>query len=245
MKKLALTSVCTLALASAALAQGTIQWNIIPTDYTAQTNSQTYSPLLGGGSTGSGAVGGTFGSSATGGGAFYVELLYQAYSGNGGVAGSGNVAQPTTLAQLAAWTDSGYGATNNPASAGKTITINSSSQAIVPWNPGTTDSLMLVEWSANLGTTFAAALATLESPTSLSSLVGQAFIGTSTTGYITPNAVGTSGAPIFSGTQGNSANGIPINGINTQLYLVPVPEPSTIAMAAFGGLSLLALRRKK
>jgi len=102
MKKLVLTSICTLAVAAGALAQGTITWSINNFDYTAQTNSTQYSPLFGGGATGSGAIGSTFGGGVSGGPGFYVELLYQAYSGNGStVAGGGTVASPQTLAQLA------------------------------------------------------------------------------------------------------------------------------------------------
>jgi len=244
MKKLVLTTLATLAVAGSAMAQGTITWSINSFDYSAQTNSTQFSPLFGGGLTGSGAQGaaGGLGAYSSGAANFYVELLYQAYSGNGGAAGSGNVAQPTTLSQLAGWSDSGLGGTNSPTAAGKANTIGANNQAAVSWSPGTTDSIMLVEWSANLGSTFAAALAALQTP---SSITGQAFIGTSTTGYITPNAPGVNGPAIFSGNQGNTASGIPIFSLNSQLYLVPVPEPSTIAMAAFGGLSLLALRRKK
>jgi len=246
MKKLVLTTLAALAVAGSAMAQGTVTWSINNFDYTAQTNSTQYSPLFGGGPTGSGAIGNTLGNTTLGNGSgFYVELLYQAYSGNGGASGSGNVAQPSTLSQLAGWSDSGLGGTNSPTSAGKAAAVASNVQAPVPWANGTTDSIMVVEWSANLGTTFANALATMESPSALAALGSSAFFGETPTGYLNPNASGVNGPTIFNNSAANTANGIEIFSLNTQLYLVPVPEPSTIAMAAFGGLSLLALRRKK
>lgn len=242
MKKLVLTSICTVAVAAGALAQGTVNWSINPGDYSAQTNTQTYSPLTGGGSTGGGAIGRPLGGSGTGTGAYYIELLTEAYTGNGGtVAGGGTVAQPTTFAQLAGWSDTGLGGTNSPTS-GAGVTIGGSTQAIAAnWAGGTTQSVMVVEWSANLGTTFANALATMEA----GSWTGNAFFGESNTGYLL-SGTGNPGVTPFAGSQGNITAGIPIFSQNTQLYLLaPVPEPSTIAMAAFGGLSLLALRRKK
>jgi hypothetical protein len=234
MKKLVLTSVCTLAVAGAALAQGTVSWSGPSfSAYTTQTNSQTFSPLFGGGSTGSGAVGLTAPTSA--GGAFYFELLYTAYNGSGGSL----TAQPSTLSQLASWTDSGLEGTQGTVAGRNSVSVANAAQ-VVNWANGTTDSVMLVEWSANLGTTWANALAALTAD-----VTPNAFVGLSQTGFINPSTSTTAGATLF-GSSPNGVNGQPIgNSTLTQLYLVPVPEPSTIAMAAFGGLSLLALRRKK
>jgi hypothetical protein len=242
MKKLVLTSVCTLAVAGAALAQGTVNWSGPSFSYyTTQTNSQTYSPLFGGGSTGSGAVGVTAPTSA--GGSFYFELLYTAYSGSGnGFAGV--AASPSTLTQLATWSDSGLGGTQGTVGGRNSVSTANGAQ-VIQWPQGTTDSVMLVEWSGNLGTTWATALATLQSSSALQALLGQnVFFGESNTGYINPSTSTTSGATLF-GNASQGTAGTPILSLSTQLYLVPVPEPSTIAMAAFGGLSLLALRRKK
>jgi len=242
MKKLVLTSVCTLAVAGAAFAQGTVSWTGPSfTSYTTQTNSQTYSPLFGGGSA---PAGGTIGSTANVAGSYYFELLYTAYSGAGNGAAS-LTAQPSTLAQLAGWTDSGLGGANTT-SFGRNGVATANAAQVVPWANGTTDSVMLVEWSANLGTTWSAALAVLSTPAQLAALAGQnVFLGLSQTGYINPSTSTTAGATLFNNSPQGAA-GTPIgNSLSTQLYLVPVPEPSTIAMAAFGGLSLLALRRKK
>src|SRR6185369_10257356 len=76
MKKLVLTSVCVLAVAGGAMAQGLINWNTAPgANITTQTNSTAYSPFFGGLSTGSGAVGFTAGASVNG-VAYYYTLLY-------------------------------------------------------------------------------------------------------------------------------------------------------------------------
>ena len=240
MKKLVLTSVCALATAGAAFAQGIVNWNIISfSSMTAQTNSTTRSSFTGGGSAVGGSVGaaGVSGVSSVSGANFYYELLYSAYSGT-------QAAVPTTLAALGTWSDAGLGATNNPTSAGRLAVINPNAGAQVPWSPGTTDSIMMAGWSANLGTTWAAVIATLNSPSLLGAVVGQAFFGLSNTGYITTLSTSTSpGASVF-GTAA-TAQGLPIQSLLTQLYLVsPVPEPATLALVALGGAALL-FRRKK
>ncbi len=237
MKKLVITSVCAVAMTGAVFAQGNINWTgPSAAAMTAQTNSTTYSPLFGGGSTGSGAVGSTLGSAALGTG-FYYELLYTTFSGV-------QATQPSSLSALGTWSDTGLSATNNTVTAGRLVDVAPNAGAQVSWSPGTTNSIMLVGWSANLGTTWSAALATLNSSSALASVVGNAFFGESTTGYITPLSTSTSpGASVFGSAA--TANGLPIFSLNTQLYLVPVPEPGTIALATLGGLSMLALRRRK
>jgi len=242
MKKLVLTSICTLAVAAGALAQGTVNWSINIGDFTYQTNSTQYSPLFGAGSTGGGAIGGA------GTGLYYFELLSQAYTGNGGTVGGGGLAaQPATVSQLAGWSDTGLGGTNNVAN-GRAVTVGGSSQATPNgWVAGATNSIMIVGWSANLGSTYAAALATLQlGQAGIAAATGgnNAFFGESAVGYIQAGS-GNPGPTIFAANQNNTASGVPIFSPSTQLYLLPVPEPSTIAMAAFGGLSLLALRRRK
>jgi hypothetical protein len=241
MKKLVLTSVCAALVSGAAFAQGNVNWgSISPVGFTAETNSTVYSSVVGvgnGASTGGGSVGVTTTASA---GAFYYELLY--------TAGGSQAATPTTLAALeTTWGDTGLKAQNSVSSAGKAIPSVANSGAQVPWSTGTTDSIVLVGWSANLGTTWAAAEATLNSPTLLAAVqaVGPAFFGVSSTGYTSTASTSTSpGATVI----GNAATiyGSPIDSLLTPLYEVsPVPEPTTLALGAMGALSLLALRRKK
>jgi hypothetical protein len=229
MKKLVLTSVFSVALAGLALAQGNVNWTGPSFSYfTAQTNSTTY---FGGGSTGSGAVGST----ATTALGFYYELLdsstYQA-------------PKPTSISALSSWADTGLGATNSVTSAGRASVTVVNQGAQVSWSPGTTNSIIMVGWSANLGTTWSAALATLNSQSLLSAVVGNAFFGSSNVGYITTSSTVTvPGASVFGSA--NTVQGTPINSTLTQLYIVPVPEPSTLALAALSGASLLLFRRRK
>jgi len=234
MKKLVLTTACALAVTGAAFAQGTVSFSTIsPAAMTAQTNSTTYSPLFGGGSTGSGAVGAT-GTAYAG---FYYELLYTTYSGSG--------ALPTipNLTSLLAWNDTGLGATN-ASSAGHLVPIAGSTDATVPWAAGTTDSIVLVGWSADLGTTWGVVSNELAHSSYAAVLAGQqGFFGVSTTGFIAagganPGATVFNNAPVV-------GTGTPIFSVNTPLFLLPVPEPTTLALAGLGGLSLLLFRRQR
>lgn len=232
MKKLALTSICALALAGAAFAQGNVNWGGISFAYMTGVTNTGISPLFGG--TGSGGVSG---STSTGADAFYYELLYTGYSGS--------QATITSLSSLLSWSDSGLTATNATASAGRLVPVNGSVAAQVPWNAGTTDSIVLVGWSANLGSTWSTVSNELATGTFTSVLDGQTgFFGVSATGYISPYTTSTSpGATLF----GNAATtqGLPIDSPGTELYALPVPEPTTMALAGLGSLSLFLFRRRK
>jgi len=240
MKKLVLTTVCALAVTGPAFAQGNVAWNLItPAAMTADTNSTAYSPLMGGGS----AVGGAVGLTGTAYAGFDYELLYTTYSGT--------QATITTLASLLAWNDTGLSATN-ASSAGHLVPVAGTTAAQVPWSPGTTDSIVLVGWSADLGASWAsvsnilaAAAAGNNAPLQAQLAGNQGFLGISTTGFTTTFATSVNpGASLF-GTAPIANQGTPIFSLNTPLYLVPVPEPTTLALAGLGGLSLLLFRRQR
>jgi hypothetical protein len=238
MKKLVLTTVCALAVAGSAFAQGNINFTLSPANATALTNSTAYSPLFGGGTTGGGASGKT---AAGVGGTFVYELLYS--STFTGVQLAGASAPSNNFAVLfgGTWQDTGLKATNatgvgqiagNPANVG----------AQVPWSPGTTDNIVLVGWSINLGSTWSAVSNTLATQ---SYGIGNFFFGVSATGFVTPQTTSTSPGSTVFGTAATAA-GLPINALNMQLFLLPpVPEPSTMALAGIGGLAVLLFRRRK
>ena len=170
MKKLVLTTVCALAVTGAAFAQGTINWVALsPAAFTVVTNGTVYSPLFGGGPAALGS-----GQTATTPGGFYYELLY-----NTSFTGS-QVARPTTLAGLATWSDAGLAATNTISSTGKASGFPGNTAATVPWANGTTNNIMLVGWSANLGTSWSVVSAKLQDWPD--NQIANAFFGESKTG---------------------------------------------------------------
>src|SRR5437016_2608848 len=105
MKKLFVTSVCVLAVAGGAMAQGLINWSTAPSgNITTQTNSTAYSPFFGGGSTGGGAVGFTTGASVNG-VAYYYSLLYDGQNTSGSAVASPT--NSTVSSFLNGWTTTG------------------------------------------------------------------------------------------------------------------------------------------
>ncbi len=225
-------------MAGAAFAQGTFAWNALsPAGITAQYNNNG-SPLFGG------SGGGTGTALPTTAGSFYFELLYNtAFTGS-------QIAGPTLAALTdGSWLDTGLEAMNATASAGKLVAINPNVAAVVPnWvggigtQGGTTNNIVLVGWSSNLGTSWSAVEPILANwDTEGSFVLGIPYFGESNTGYIVPNT-GNPGAQVF--TTVADFNGLPINSPNMQLYAA-VPEPSTFALAGLGGLSLLLFRHRK
>ena len=201
---------------------------------TAQTNSTAYSPLFGGGTP---VAAGTVGSTSTAANGFYYELLYTSFSGS--------QATIPSLSALGTWGDTGLSAANNSI-AGRLAPAAATGSATVPWNAGTTDSIVLVGWSANLGATWGAVSNVLQNWSTPANQIANAFFGVSSTGYITPFAAGVSpGATVFASSP-IAGTGLPIYSLNTQLYLLPVtvPEPATMALVGLGGLSLMLFRRR-
>lgn len=247
MKKTALTIICSLVAVASAVAQN-ISWSTIPFNaLTAQTNATLYSPLFGGGSTGlsAGAGGGNVGAaggSAPAGTGFYYELLYNTAFTEAQVSGASAPSNSFATLFGGTWLDAGIGATN-AVGAGRLSPNPGNTAASVPWNQGTTNNIVIVGWSANLGTSWTTVSNELATGTYIGILGSQmGYFGVSTAGFETTSPANP-GATII-GTAANGT-GLPIFSLNTPLYLLPVPEPGTLALAGLGGLSLLLFRRRK
>jgi hypothetical protein len=110
------------------------------------------------------------------------------------------------------------------------------------YTDGTEKYYMIVGWSSNLGTTWGQVSGNLASNWA-SPWVGNAFFGTSAIGFGYAGGGSFSlPAPSLFGVTGAMPGGL-TSGF--QLMYVPVPEPSTIALAGLAGLSLLLFRRRK
>jgi hypothetical protein len=100
---------------------------------------------------------------------------------------------------------------------------------------GTTYDVAVAAWSASLGTSWTEVQAELGNGTQGgASWQANGFFGFINGGTITP-ALSSPGSSIFPTVFTNGS---------LQLYAVSVPEPTTIALASLGGLSLLAFRRR-
>jgi hypothetical protein len=224
------------------LGQGVVNWAISPfVNVIVQTNE---SQFYGGGPQIFGPVGNT--ASASSGLVYYFELLY-----NTNFAGSQVPTPDYTTLFGGTWLDTGLIATNGN-NAGRIVMMNPNNYAVVPWDRGTTNHIMLVGWSANLGTSWLQVSNELANwNAGYSGIIsGAAFFGESATGYITPNDSPALGAVLFNSEP--TANGLPIYNPSSspmQLYIltdsIPGPEPSTLALAGLGALTLLLLRRRK
>jgi hypothetical protein len=248
MKKLTLTIVCAMAMTGAAFAQGYVNWNIALQDVTMNTNSLVYSPLFGGGNapgTIGTAVAATGLTSSTTVGGFDYALLTTTtvpttdttvWDGTWtGAAGLGGVNM--TGVNTTGLTKGGVAPATVNGASGTGVQVN--------WANGTTQSVVLVGWSANLGTSWVTVSNELANWSTLgSTIVGEAFFGETTIGSINPTAA-SPGDTIFLSSSAPLATGTPIFSLNTPMYLLPVPEPATMALAGLGGLGLLLFRRRR
>jgi len=233
MKKI-LTTLAISGLTVAAFAQGTVNWTAPSGLFIGNVDSTHFSSFFGGGNTGSGTVGATPSSSTS---VFYYELLTS----------TSLTTAPTTISGLGSWLDTGLEAQNSAAANGRVILLGSANNAIANnWPAGNTQNIIMVGWSANLGTTWSAALSALQNWNNstanaffgVGTSVGNETIGSGNVG-ITVLGVGTGAGT----TQINDAASNPL--VMQLLPTTVVPEPGTMALAAVGGLSLLAFRRKK
>jgi len=250
MKKLVLTTLAVAGLTAAAFAQGTVNWSGSGASLVVQTNGTVYSSFSAAnanGATGSGSTGLTLGNTAANNAAlgftgYYYQLLVSTTAASA----------PTTVAGLGAWSDANLHATNSFLSNGRIIQdstlgaggIASNPQATAShWPAGTTEGVLLVGWSANLGATWAAALANLQAQGNLTPGAAGYYFGVSAFGSLADNAAGNPGVQVFGANPGQINN--PVGTPLVIEQLATVPEPGTLALAALGGASLLLFRRKK
>jgi len=181
---------------------------------------------INGASTGKSGTGLTTGSTAAPQG-YYYALLMQSYSGSGAT-----VATTIQTLLTTGWTFTGAQATNalGAGRLGGGATAATSSADIV----GNANQFIIAGWSSNLGSSWAAVSSQLQS--------GNWSVPLNQTGYFGISAVGTgtgqantSPEALFSGSGITTA---------TTLFVVPTPEPTTMALAGLGSAALLMFRRR-
>jgi len=230
MKKLAVT-LSVLAVAAGAFAQGSVSVN----------NSGTTLFSTNGAAVSAG-TGSTSSSSVT---RFFYEVL---------TAPSTVTTVDSSLQALLSgpWSDTSQGG-GNSGIAGRE---NGLGTTVQNWAVGVQQSFVVVGWSANLGTTWAQVSVELSGATlSGGKWTGGSFSTTDTlNGYLGATVVGVRQAGGVVGTttiatpglfgSAADAQGTPIT-TGTALFVVPTPEPTSMALAGLGIAAGLVLRRRK
>jgi len=244
MKKLVLTTLAIAGISGAAFAQGYVQWSTGPTtQIIGATNSTTYNSYatLGAGAPATAGLApmstGVTTTSATL--VYYYELLYS----------TTEATAPTSMTDLNNnWTATGL-FQENSASNGRMAPIGTSgaTEEVDPSYAGGTIYLMIVGWSADLGTTFGTSSTGVDGI--LSSWITQAANFNTTASYFGLGTVGTFAALDQNGTiAGTSIYPSLLNPAASPLTmneLITTPEPGVMALSALGGASLLLFRRRK
>jgi hypothetical protein len=244
MKKI-LTTLAASALTIGAFAQGYVNWTGSSVSLIVQTNGAAYSSFVPAGTaTLTGTQGNTLlnssgSTAALGYAGYYYELLTSTTASGA----------PTTMSGLSAWSDTGLGATGSATFTGRIAQTGGSSDTLVNnWPVSATQAIILVGWSANLGTSWSTVLTDLQNW----STDGSPFTGANAA-YFGVSAFGSGVQAVASSLSGNqvigAGTGEILNNSSGPMLLnelgVTVPEPSTLALAAIGGASLLMFRRKK
>jgi hypothetical protein len=228
MKKLILTIGVMVATATGLFAQGFA--TLANTASIAFSTNSAVSTQFGG-------SGGSVGSAAAGfvGVGYYFEVLTRSYSGT---------LTADTNVWDGSWLDTAL-ETSNKANGQPGVVTAQAAVEVNNWAAGTTNQIVIVGWSASLGSSW----------TAVSALAATGFTGNLIAGYfgvstVSFEAATTSAGPAYPAiwsTAGPQTYGNPIASGFT-LYAVPttaVPEPCTIALAGLGGVSLLLFRRRK
>jgi PEP-CTERM motif len=230
MKNILATITIAAGMAYSACAQGLVSFN----NSSAALSKVSTNSVVGGAATGLAAI--NTGGADTG--DFYYALFSSVAATTVGGSSAAIVGKTgsTYAFNDANWAFDGL-ATNGTTRAGQ---VSGSGSLILPTGGvggiagGATGQFVVVGWSANIGGTVSALQTFLQNPTGL----GNFFVGESVvTGTLTAgNGAGVT-TPTIMGAASPFALGF-------TLGLVPVPEPTTIALATLGAASLLLFRRR-
>ncbi len=223
MKK-ALIVATIVAGAYGASAQGLVSFN----NSSSATTKISVNSTVGGAATGL--------ASATANGYYYA--LFESVTATTVSGSSASVLPTLASAGTYAFSDSAWTYVSTVGSAATAGRLNGNpSQVINGVGGGSTAQFVVIGWSANIGSTLASLQTFLAAPSLIGGSYG--FAGESAvTGALKLGDGALITAPAIFGLA-PSTPGFVLGQVN------PVPEPSSIALAALGGLSLLGLRRKK
>ena len=218
MKKILALSAILAATASGVFAQGTITFNNTTATYVTTNN-------------------GTVGNIASGNSGNIIDFTVL-------VAPMTSFGVPTSITNPtnSVWLSTGLSFTNSGTAAGRVLGYSS---VTVPsnWAAGSTNSYIIVAWSANLGSSWATvSQEAITGNWTTAGLFGYSAVGFNQAGgsvngnsVPSPNLCGTSAT-----TQGTPVGGFALSAVAPSV----TPEPSTIALAGMGIASLLAFRRR-
>jgi hypothetical protein len=231
MKKLILTSLALVAGVTLGYSQGAITIANTAAGYLISTNTGT--PL----------VSGVVGAAGTGANSYYYTVLQANYGGASPSTSDSALVSATwtwtgLLAANSGLTKGGVGNPNTTTAAAGTFGLPTGST----YSTAPTEYYVIVGWSSIEGTSWSTVANELQN----NDLVVGGYFGVSPLAY--NEAGGANGLGTVNLLNGGSTiTGLSGSGLTSgfDLYIVPTPEPSTIALGVMGAASLLALRRKK